>query len=182
MLRAGEIPGCNTYAQYVHVGHSYGSVLTNSFVSSSPDLSDGLILTGYSNNHTYEDLFISTVGRLARQNQPARFGALSTGYITWGDVYENQRSFYAYPYFDTAVVIAAESSKWPVTAGELVSTSALEFAAPGFRGPVLVSWFILPSPSLRPLPLLLCSTTHRPADSNSNCQHVPPFLLHLFPP
>ncbi|MCJ1398728.1 hypothetical protein MMC11_001929 [Xylographa trunciseda] len=137
MLRSGQIAGCETHEKYVHVGHSFGSVLTNSLVAVAPQLSDGIILTGYSNNFSFQDPFVSTTGHLASENQPARFSGLSSGYITWADKYYNQFSFLYYPYFDPAVLEAAEGAKWPFTVGELITTGIVDFLAPQYKGPVL---------------------------------------------
>ncbi|MCJ1388010.1 hypothetical protein MMC18_000854 [Xylographa bjoerkii] len=137
MLRSGKILGCETHEKYVHVGHSFGSVLTNSLVAVAPQLSDGIILTGYSNNFTFQNPFISTTGHLASENQPARFSGLSSGYITWADKYYNQFSFLNYPYFDPAVLEAAEETKWPFTVGEAITIGVLEFLAGQYKGPVL---------------------------------------------
>ena len=138
MLQSGRIDGCETHEKYVHVGHSFGSVLTNSLVAVAPHLSDGIILTGYSNNFTFHLPFISTTGHLASENQPARFSDLSSGYLTWADKYYNQFSFLSYPYFDPAVLEAAEDNKWPFTVGEIITISAVPFSATQYKGPVLV--------------------------------------------
>ncbi|MCJ1416719.1 hypothetical protein MMC32_003057 [Xylographa parallela] len=137
MLRSGTIQGCESYEKYVHVGHSFGSVLTNALVAVAPQLSDGIILTGYSNNATFQTPFVSTTGHLASENQPARFSGLSSGYITWADKYYNQFSFLNYPYFDPAVLEAAEASKWPLTVGELITFGVLPSSAGQYKGPVL---------------------------------------------
>ena len=137
-LRSGSIDRCSTYEKYVHVGHSFGSFLTNSLAAIAPQLTDGIILTGYSNNFSFQDPFIATTGHLASENQPARFSGFSSGYITWADKYYNQFSFLLYPYFDAAVLTAAEETKWPFTVGEIVTLGGVELAAPLFKGPVLV--------------------------------------------
>ena len=54
MLRAGRLPGVHTsFDKVVHIGHSYGSLLTYELVAMYPDVSDGIILTGFSHNLTY---------------------------------------------------------------------------------------------------------------------------------
>ena len=138
MLRSGAIHGIDKHEKYVHVGHSFGFSLTNALVVAAPSLSDGIVLTGYSNNLTFQTPFISTTNELASENQPTRLGNLASGYLTWANKYSNQFAFLAYPYFDPAVLIAAEANKWPFTVGEILSGFALNFAALEYKGPVLV--------------------------------------------
>lgn len=123
----------------IHVGHSWGSELTNALVSSSPSLSDAVVLTGYSHVFPQYQLYFiaSTNFHLASQNQPQRFHNYSSGYLTWSDKYSNQYSFFNYPYFDPAILDYAERTKWPCTVGEFISQSVLNYNATSFQGPVL---------------------------------------------
>ncbi|MCJ1230475.1 hypothetical protein MMC12_007149 [Toensbergia leucococca] len=136
LLRSSSLPNTPTpHTHYTHTGHSYGSMLSNALVALDPSASDGLVLTGYSNNFAFEGLFLATTGHLASLNQPRRFGGHSSGFITWADVFCNQYSFLSFPFFDPAVAAAAEATKWPFTVGEIVSEPVL--AAPEYKGPVL---------------------------------------------
>ena len=137
-VREGKIPGVPRPTHLVSVGHSWGSELVNALANVAPQLSDALVLTGYSHNLTYTSFFASaSTFRLASENQPARFAGLSSGYITWSDKYANQFSFLEYPYFDPAVLEYAEAHKYPLTVGEFVSQGVFNFSAPSFTGPVL---------------------------------------------
>jgi len=91
MVWSGSIAGYKP-SKVVRVGHSYGSVLSHALAAAAPELSDGVILTGYSTNTTWQPLFLSADGHLASENQPARFANYSTGFVTWGDKYYNQYS------------------------------------------------------------------------------------------
>ena len=124
----------------IHVGHSWGSELSNALAAlpQGNELSDGLILTAFSHQFQYGNYFIAASSlHLASTNQPARFGNRSTGYVTWGDKFANQYSFLEYPYFDPAVLDYAESTKFPMTIGELLTQGALNYNASTFKGPVL---------------------------------------------
>jgi pimeloyl-ACP methyl ester carboxylesterase len=124
----------------VHVGHSYGSLLSNALVAAQPNLSDGLILTGFTHNTTWISFFEMALSfHLARENNPHRFGQLSSGYITWGDKYDNQAAFFNAPFFDIAVLELAEQTKTPFALAELLSFMTLSLPSPQFEGPVLVS-------------------------------------------
>lgn len=48
MLRNGTFPGVNhTFSKVVHVGHSFGSAHTYSLANMHPNLTDGIVLTGF---------------------------------------------------------------------------------------------------------------------------------------
>jgi pimeloyl-ACP methyl ester carboxylesterase len=140
MLRSGTISkDIPIPKKIVHVGHSYGSQLSNALIASTPDLSDGAVLTGYSLNTTWFPWFERvTTFHLARENQPKRFANRSSGYVTWGDKFTNQYAFLKYPFFDTKVLEKAEANKFPFTLGEFLTFGLLSAKAPGFAKPVLV--------------------------------------------
>ncbi|MCJ1244628.1 hypothetical protein MMC30_001827 [Trapelia coarctata] len=139
LLRAGSvIVGSSAYKNYVHVGHSYGSDLSNYLAAVEPKLSDGIILTGYSNNFSHALPFFAATGHLASTNQPNRFAGYSSGYITWADMYYAQFAFFAFPYFDAKVLGVTEQTKWPLPLGEALTQGVLNISAPAFTGPVLV--------------------------------------------
>ena len=139
LLRAGTvIAGTSAYKNVVHVGHSYGSDLSNYLVAVEPKLSDGIILTGYSNSFSYALPFFATIGHLASTNQPKRFAGYSSGYLTWADMYSAQFGFFAFPYFDVQVLRVTEQTKWPITVGQALTQGVLNASAPAFTGPVMV--------------------------------------------
>lgn len=121
LLRSGslhaDIP--EPTGRVLHVGHSFGSALSNILIAKNPELSDGVVLTGMSHNLTVGSQFpASTNFHLAKENQRARFGNLSTGILTWADELALQYNFFKYPYFDAEVLAYAEAHKWPF--GEFV--------------------------------------------------------------
>lgn len=140
LVRGGNIAQVPQPQKVLHVGHSWGSILSNALAAVAPQLSDGLVLTAYSHLVTYQNLFIAdTSFHIASQNQPDRFPSetYSTGFLTWPDKYANQYSFLLYPYFDPAALDRAEETKYPFTVGEFLTASTLPLEAPTFQGPVL---------------------------------------------
>jgi pimeloyl-ACP methyl ester carboxylesterase len=124
----------------VHVGHSFGSLITNGLVAAYPSLSNGVVLTGFSHNTSWTPLLEVCLGfELARMNNPGRFYGYDSGYVTWGNEYDNQCAFYTYPFFDTNVLKQAERIKAPFAISELLSFASVPLAAPNFTAPVLVS-------------------------------------------
>ena len=140
-IRTGKIPKSiisTPPKKVLHVGHSWGSQLSNAVASTFPGLSDGVILTGYSHLFQYQDMFVgNTAFHLASENQPGRFANHSSGYLTWADKYDNQYTFLSYPYFDPKVLVYTESTKFPFTIGEFISQTALNYSATAFTGDVL---------------------------------------------
>ncbi|KAJ9652994.1 hypothetical protein H2198_007774 [Neophaeococcomyces mojaviensis] len=126
-------------SKIIHVGHSYGSHLTNALVAKEPSLSDGVILTGYSYQGSYGSSFlINSNLLLASVANSTRFppSQYPNGYVTWPSQWSNQYAFFAYPQFDPAVLAQAEATKEPFTIAEFLSFSILSLDAPGFKGPV----------------------------------------------
>jgi pimeloyl-ACP methyl ester carboxylesterase len=140
LVRAGNVTQVPVPKKVIHVGHSYGSEISVALAAFAPELSDGLVLTGYSGLSKYANLFVaSTAFHLASNNAPARFPAkkYSSGFLTWGDKLANHYTFLVYPNFDPAVLERSEATKYPFTVGEFLSLQALPVAAPDFPGPVL---------------------------------------------
>ena len=58
MLRNGTFPGFNqTFSKVVHVGHSFGSAQTYALASMYPNITDGIVLTGFSMNGSFVSSF-----------------------------------------------------------------------------------------------------------------------------
>ncbi len=139
LAREGKLQGTKP-AKILHVGHSYGSVLSNALAAVKPSLSDGLVLTGYNHAMAGNPLFAANTNFLiASLADPSRFppSQYPTGYVTWPSQWSNQYSFFAYPEFDPAVLAQAEATKQPLQIAELASAPLLTLNAPSFKGPVL---------------------------------------------
>jgi hypothetical protein len=110
------------------------------FAAQTPHLTDGLILTGYSVNGTWQPYpRISSLWNLIKDNQPDRFPHTSSGYLTWNGLGSNQFWFFHYPNFDFAVLKDAEAGKWPFTVGEQLTAGTITAPATSYTKPVLVS-------------------------------------------
>jgi len=88
-VRNNKLPGINKaggFKKVVHVGHSFGSVLSYALSAKYPESTDGVILTGYSTDFEGQQKFLASWDvRPARLNQPFRFGSHSTGKGFKGD-------------------------------------------------------------------------------------------------
>lgn len=155
MLRNGSLTN-TTHDTIVHVGHSYGSAISNALVAQYPTISDGLVLTGYSAKAPGLSLFFAGSDlQIASQAYPDRFGSgmlkmvnstsgtttnvsknLDNGYLITSNAAADQLLFFDTPYFDEAVLEAAERTKQTVTVAEGLTIG--NSMAPKFAGPVYV--------------------------------------------
>jgi len=76
-LRNHTFPQVNhTFEKIVHVGHSFGSTQTYILANMYPNISDGIILTGFSLNASFVGYFAAGGNfQQAYLNQPFRFGS-----------------------------------------------------------------------------------------------------------
>lgn len=75
----------HAFDKVVHVGQSFGSALSYTLAATHPNVTDGLILTGFSVNGSYLNQFLASLDvKLARLNQPLRFGNVSYAAVTQG--------------------------------------------------------------------------------------------------
>ncbi|KAK8181597.1 Alpha/Beta hydrolase protein [Phyllosticta capitalensis] len=80
-LRSGSFPGvAQKFSKIIHAGHSFGSIQSYTFANLYPDETDGLVLTGFSLNATYNAFFLAGGNfQLASLNAPLRFGSAAAG-------------------------------------------------------------------------------------------------------
>jgi len=149
MLR-GESGGGGSYASLpipkfaktVHVGHSYGSIQTYALGAMRPDLSDGLILTGFTQVADYTAYFllganfvnVDTVPSLASKYM----GEGVRGYIAPQNLTGVQQNFFSPGMFSPKVLEVAGQTGQPVTYGELLTLGAPAGVMSEFAGPVLI--------------------------------------------
>lgn len=145
--RLGLLPGVNkTYNTTVHVGHSYGSIITTGLVSLYPNITQGIVLTGYSINSTWLPQTIASWNpKSINADAPTRFGNttntyLNNTYLTWSDIYNNQLAFFKFPYYNESILTAGEAAKQPVTYGEIITLGSApgNLPSPNYRGLVHV--------------------------------------------
>jgi pimeloyl-ACP methyl ester carboxylesterase len=135
-LRGGGISGISTaYSTVVHVGHSFGSEHTYALTAMYPTLSDGICLTGFSQNGSFVGGF-QLGSDWIEANEVAALSAYPDGYLAAGTIQAVQQNFFAPGDFDPAVLTYAYKSGLPATVGELLTIGG-EAASPNlFAGPV----------------------------------------------
>ena len=145
MVRKGSFPGIRQKPEkVVHVGHSFGSGQTYALSAMYPDLTDAIVLTGFSMNSSFMPSFLTGANfqqaRSQGQSQQGQ-GDLSQyapGYLVSSNINANHYLFFhAPPNFDPGMLVFAEQSKKPVAVGELMTSASVPMQS-GFTGPVLI--------------------------------------------
>lgn len=104
-----------------------------------PSASNGLILTGFSLDSDFIGAtFLAWASKLARNDQPKRFGHLPTGYLTWANASRNEETFFHPGFFDPGILLFDEATKQPFTTGEVLTLGGSPPTVPKFKGPVQV--------------------------------------------
>lgn len=135
-LRAGDVSGISTaFDTVVHVGHSFGSEHSYALTAMYPDISDGLGLTGFSQNGSFTAFFLLG-GNFIEANDVAAFSSLPDGYLAAGDPSAVQTNFFAPGDFDPAILTYAYKNGQPVTVGELLTIGGEAASVNHFAGPV----------------------------------------------
>ncbi|KAK0107250.1 hypothetical protein ONS95_003951 [Cadophora gregata] len=167
LVRAGNYTGSfGAPSKLVHVGHSYGSLISNGLIATTPGLSDGAILTGiaYTPNSA---TFLKAWGfRIAALQAPGKWPGRDNNYITGVDAAGNAAAFFHGNSFSKEMAWYAESIKQPVASAEILTFTLLQQRAPKFTKP-----------------LMLLAGEFDSAFCDGNCTGVlaPPVLSEYFP-
>ena len=145
MLRNGSVHDIrSTPTKIVHVGHSFGSVQTYALSAMYPDMSDAIILTGFSSNANFLPTFVAG-GNLqqARLHGPLPGRIVSglsdyrSGYLANTNIIGNQYQFFHAPEFDSGLLEFSELNKQPLTIGEMMTQGGVPKQS-RFTGPVYI--------------------------------------------
>ncbi|KXJ92017.1 Alpha/Beta hydrolase protein [Microdochium bolleyi] len=141
LLRKGKISGiaAKKPAKVVHVGHSFGSIQSYALAAARPELSDGLVLTGFTQVADYVPWFLFGANFVGVNTLPALAGKYTQpGYIAPQNMSGVHQNFFAPDNFDPKILKTAYALGQPVTYGELLTLGAPASVKSGFTGPVLV--------------------------------------------
>lgn len=122
------------------IGHSYGAYISAQSAASLATSIDALVLTGFSGVFTYFGPFIAGTGlRVAKIQDPERWGHLGSGYLTSSDVYAETYAYFAKPYFEPRIAqwvydVASE----PFSIGELPSLLGTTMGYGNITAPTLI--------------------------------------------
>lgn len=140
--RAGKLClmcGARTaFKKVVHAGHSFGSAITYSLANNCPEITDGIVLTGFSQVGAYLGLFalggnfapVKQISTLARKYPEGYVGASSDVAV--------HINFFGPGDFDPKVLDLAYKTGQPAAPGELLTVGAGASEPNKFTGPVMV--------------------------------------------
>lgn len=126
-----------SFEKVVHVGHSFGSSQTYALTTMNPSISDGVVLTGFSQNGTFAAYFELGSDFIIANTVPA-LSSYVTGYLAPASVQGAQIDFFAPGDFDPQVLMTAYMTGQPVTPGELLTLAGTSGSVNSFAGPALV--------------------------------------------
>ncbi|KAK7914084.1 hypothetical protein PG985_011787 [Apiospora marii] len=139
-LKSGQYTGTiGKPSKLVHVGHSFGSILTHTLVEQDPSLSDGIILTGTGYNQSdFPAFFEGARLNIANTVSPAKYHGLDSGYLAFADIYGNAGTFFNPAAFDPDALWYTQHIAQPLAAIELLPAASGPPGATNFTGPVLL--------------------------------------------
>ena len=136
------------FDKIIHVGHSYGSVMTYALIAIYPNVSDAAVLTGFINSKEFSQQRKTTFAlEYAPQNDLELFADTSSGYVVPGTQGAIQTGFFSSRVntttgiggFDPKILEYAFSLRQPYTGPQLGSADVLMLEAPSapqYLGPV----------------------------------------------
>lgn len=135
-LRGGEISDIsNAFDKVVHVGHSFGSEHSYLLTAMHPNISDGIVLTGFSATGDYLPYFALGGNFVDAPNAGLDY---QHGYLAAGGESGVQTNFFSPGSFPPEFLTFATTNGQPVTLGELLTIGG-EISVPNtYCGPVLV--------------------------------------------
>lgn len=121
----------------VHIGHSFGSVMTYSLTNLYPDITDSIVLTGFSQVPNFLPYFALGGNFAPVKENKMLAGKYADGYIAPKDSIGVHINFFGPNDFDPELLQVASQTGQPATFGELLSLGS---AAPTsvFTGSVLI--------------------------------------------
>lgn len=137
-LRNGCVEGVDEYEKFVHAGHSYGSILTYALTAKYPKISDGIALTGFSQNGSFVPYFELGGNFIDVKENPDLAPKYAHGYLAAGDASGVQTNFFSPGAFDPKILAFAAKTGQPVTVGELLTIGGGSAVPNAFAGPVLI--------------------------------------------
>lgn len=138
-VRENKIPDLadKHFDKIVHVGHSFGSILSYSLTAVDPSASDGIVLTGFSQNASFIAYFLLG-GGFVKANSLPPLTAFPNGYLAPATESAVQTNFFAPGMFDPAILQQGFQNGQPVTVGELLTLGANSGSPNSFAGPALI--------------------------------------------
>ncbi|KAL6862088.1 alpha/beta-hydrolase [Trichoderma novae-zelandiae] len=125
----------------VHVGHSYGSIITNWFLARYGSLSAGAILTGFLIDNQFANLKVEIADlSYAPEHNPALFANRTSGYLAFGSLTSLQADSFKKETLDPNVLtLWSDSIQSSLGVGEVLTLgTGVGDVVEGFTGPLQI--------------------------------------------
>jgi pimeloyl-ACP methyl ester carboxylesterase len=127
------------FQKKVHVGHSFGSLMTYGLSSKYPNITDAIVLTGFSHATSFIGLFVLGGNFVPVSDIAHLKDDYVVGYVAPDDKIGVHIQFFGPKDFDPALLKSATKTGQPATYGELLTQGSAGAALPSkFGGPVYV--------------------------------------------
>lgn len=138
-LRNGKVCGIDhKYENIVHLGHSFGSAITYDLVNQNPDISQGIILTGFSQVPAYLGLFALAGNFVPVESIPRLSVKYPEGYVAAGSRMGVHNNFFGPGDFDEDILDYLWKHGQPNTPGEILTVGAGGGVVNKFEGPAMI--------------------------------------------
>lgn len=139
MVKDGSLCGVpGKFNKLVHVGHSFGSIMSYGLTSMYPNLSDAVILTGFSQAPNYMPLFALGGNFAPVSSVDTLKGKYATGYIAPFSSIGVHTQFFGPGDFSEEMLDDATKHGQPAALGELLNTAGPTGKPSNFKGDVLI--------------------------------------------
>ncbi|EXL39400.1 hypothetical protein FOCG_17988 [Fusarium oxysporum f. sp. radicis-lycopersici 26381] len=136
--RKGLLPGIKAkYSKAVHIGHSFGSVITLALANTAPELTNAIVLTGFAQTANYLPLFAVSNNFIPVKDSPLA-DKYPTGYFATASTVSVHMNFFAEGNFDPQMLDLAYKTAQPTAPGELLTLAGPMLKENSYAGPVLV--------------------------------------------
>lgn len=127
------------FKKIVHIGHSFGSVMTYALSSQYPSIADAIVLTGFSQVPNYTGLFVlgSNFAPVAAVSNKLE-KVYSTGYVVPKSSIGVQMDFFSPGDFDPKMLADVTAHGQPAAIGELLTIGGGAVAPSNFTGAVQI--------------------------------------------
>ncbi|RBR08909.1 uncharacterized protein FIESC28_10089 [Fusarium coffeatum] len=137
--REGSLPGCGCsgYSKVVHLGHSFGSIISYALANEAPELTDAIVLTGFTQATAYLPWFAVSNNFIPVTDSPAK-GKYPPGYVATASTVSVHTNFFSEGDFDPEMLEEAYKKAQPVTPGELLTLGGPAGVNNTYTGPVQI--------------------------------------------
>jgi len=122
----------------VHMGHSFGSAMTYDLVNKYPDISSGIVLTGFSQVPDYMGLFALAGNFSPVRSIPGLRLRYPAGYVGAGSERAVQINFFGPGDFDPKILDYMYKNGQPNTPGEILTVGSGGGVPNQFKGPAMI--------------------------------------------